>query len=70
MTRKLRDFFEAGVTEVWYVYPKTQHIDVYSAPDKKRRIPKDGILTGSAVLPGFSLPLAKLFGSTRRRKKR
>ncbi len=70
MTRKLRDYFEAGVTEVWYVYPKTQHIDIYSAPDEKRRISKGGILTGSVVFPGFSLPLSKLFGSTRHPRKR
>ncbi len=70
MARKLRDYFEAGVREVWYIYPKTQHMDVYSAPDKKRRIPKDGTFAGSAVFPDFTLSLAKLFASTRRTKKR
>ena len=70
MTRKLRDYFEAGVTEVWYIYPKTQHIDIYSAPNKKRRIPKDGTLQGSAVFPDFTFSLSQLFASTRRGKKR
>jgi Uma2 family endonuclease len=64
MTRKLDDYFKAGVREVWYIYPKTQTIDVYTAPDQMRRIPKDGILKGSIVLPEYSLPLAKFFGST------
>jgi Uma2 family endonuclease len=70
MTRKLRDYFEAGVEEVWYIYPKTQSIEVYSSPTKVRRISKDGTLTASVVFPGFSLPLSKLFASTRRSKKR
>ena len=70
MTRKLRDFFEAGVTEVWYVYPKTQSIEVYSSPTKLRRFFKDSTLSGSAVFPGFTLPLSKLFASIRRSKKR
>jgi Uma2 family endonuclease len=70
MERKLRDYFDAGVREVWLVYPETQVIDIYLAPDKKRRIPKDGTLTGSVVFPGFSLSVSKLFASTRRGKKR
>jgi Uma2 family endonuclease len=70
MTRKLRDYFEAGVVEVWYVYPDKQIIDIYSSPTKMRRIPKDGTLADSAVFPGFTLPLSKLFGSTRRHSKR
>jgi Uma2 family endonuclease len=70
MTRKLRDYFEAGVIEVWYVYRKTQSIEVSSSTTKLRRFFKEGTLTGSAVFPGFSLPLSRLFASTRRGKKR
>lgn len=70
MTRKLRDYFEAGVQEVWLVDPKSQTVEVYTAPDKKRRIPKGGTLTGSTVFPGFTLSLTALFASTHRRKKR
>src|SRR5262249_41416701 len=70
MARKLRDYFAAGVQEVWLVDPKTQTVELYSAPDRKRRIPKGGTLSGSTVFPGFTLSLTALFGSTRRRKKR
>jgi Uma2 family endonuclease len=70
MMRKLRDYFRAGVREAWLVYPKTQSIEIYTAPDKLRRISKGGTLRDSIVLPGFMLPLATLFAATRRRKKR
>jgi Uma2 family endonuclease len=61
MKRKLRDYFEAGVQVVWLVYPKTQTAEIYTSATKKRRVRKDQSLVAEAVLPGFSLPLRKLF---------
>jgi Uma2 family endonuclease len=69
MQRKLRDFFLAGVREAWLIYPKTQTAEVYTAPDKKRRIARTGTLDGGAIIPGFRLPLADLFARMNRRKR-
>jgi Uma2 family endonuclease len=66
MELKLHDYFRAGVQLVWYIYPKTQSALVYTSPTVKKEIPRDGSLDGGKVLPGFSLPLKKLFARTRR----
>jgi Uma2 family endonuclease len=61
MARKRKDYFFAGVRLVWEIDPRKRTAEVYTAPDAKTVIPSDGILDGGAVLPGFRLPLAKLF---------
>jgi Uma2 family endonuclease len=70
MQRKLREYFEAGVRLVWFVYPKTQTAEVYTSPTEMRRIGKSQSLDGGEVLRGFKLPLTKLFAHARRRKAR
>lgn len=67
MELKLRDYFRAGVQLVWYIYPKTQSAVAYTSPTSKNEISIDGALDGGKVLPGFSLPLKKLFAHLRRR---
>ena len=59
--RKLRDYFKAGVKEVWVVYPKTKSARIYIAPEKYKRIAMSQSLTSEEMLPGFELPLVKLF---------
>jgi Uma2 family endonuclease len=67
MARKLKDYFIAGVQLVWLIYPKTETAEVYTAPDVKTKIGKNGSLDGGAVLPGFSLSLKSLFENLGRR---
>ena len=67
MENKLLDYFGAGVQLVWYIYPETQTAVVYTSPTRKKTIGPDGTLDGGKVLPGFNLPLKKLFARTRRR---
>jgi Uma2 family endonuclease len=67
MEIKLDDYFKAGVRLVWYIYPKTQTVVVYTSPSSKRELDKDDTLDGGKILPGFKLPVKKLF--TRRRKR-
>jgi Uma2 family endonuclease len=69
MKSKLRDYFKAGVRLVWYVYPDTKSAIAYTSPAKKKDIDLLGSLDGGKVLPGFSLPLVKLFEPLKRRKK-
>jgi Uma2 family endonuclease len=66
MNRKRRDYFLAGVRELWIIDPKTQTAEVYTSPEDKRSIAVDGSLTGGDILPGFSLPLKKLFARINR----
>jgi Uma2 family endonuclease len=68
MDRKLREYFEAGVRLVWFVHPKTQTADVYTSPREVRHVGKGQALDGGTALPGFKLPLSKLFAQARRRK--
>jgi Uma2 family endonuclease len=67
MKRKLKDYFEAGVRLVWFIQPKTETAEVYTSPTNVRQIPREGILYGEDILPGFSLPLKKLFARLKRR---
>jgi Uma2 family endonuclease len=61
MRRKLREFFKAGVRLVWIVDPPTRTIEVFTAPNKSTVLTEDQTLDGGDVLPGFTLPLRKLF---------
>ncbi len=61
MQIKLKEYFLGGVQLVWIIDPRTRTAEAYTAPDEKTAIPANGILDGGDVLPGFRLPLAKLF---------
>lgn len=66
--RKLTEYFETGVRLAWVVYPKTRTVKVYTAVDEVRTHRESESLDGGEVLPGFKLPLAKLFAPPRRRR--
>jgi Uma2 family endonuclease len=61
MTRKLKDYFKGGVRLVWIIDPKSRTAEVYTGADDMTAIEESGSLDGADVLPGFTLPLAKLF---------
>jgi len=61
MNRKLRDYFQAGVQMIWYIEPKARTARAYTTASEWTEIGSDGSLLGGAVLPGFALPLGKLF---------
>ena len=65
---KIQEYFRAGTHLVWIVDPKTQTAEVYHSPTDCTKVGKNGSLVGEDVLPGFSLPLKKLFARTKRRK--
>jgi Uma2 family endonuclease len=70
MSRKLREYFHAGVRLVWFVDPRTKAVTVFTSPSRSKVISATGTLDGGKVLPGFSLPVASLFASFKRRGKR
>jgi Uma2 family endonuclease len=61
MERKLREYFLAGVRVVWLVDPQTRTVQVFTASDQSVRLTEEQTLDGGDVLPGFTLPLRKLF---------
>ena len=61
MSRKLDDFFETGVELVWYVYPATRTIKVYTSPDKFSTLKGTQTLNGGTVVPSFKVKVADIF---------
>jgi Uma2 family endonuclease len=61
MQRKLKEYFLAGVEVVWMVDPDKRVVDVYTAPDEWIRLTEADSLDGGNLLPGFRLPLERLF---------
>jgi Uma2 family endonuclease len=68
MRRKLRDYFQCGVSLAWFVDPASRTADVYTSTRKKTHIASAGSLEGGVLLPGFTLPLTKLFDRAGRRR--
>ncbi len=58
---KRLEYFQAGVSQVWVVYPKQKEVHVYTSPTQVRILTADQELDGGDLLPGFRLPLASIF---------
>jgi Uma2 family endonuclease len=61
ITRKLGEYFQAGVRLAWVVDPKKRLVRVYTTPSRSVVKKYNESLDGGDVLPGFSLPVAKIF---------
>lgn len=75
LSRKLDDYFEAGVRLVWFVDQRKRTVEVFTGRKTSKVLGEYQTLTGGKVLPGFSLPLKELFvdmepDPTPRRRKR
>ncbi len=62
MKLKLADYFTANVRLVWVVDPQTKTVKVYTGLNDMTLLGENDTLDGGDVLPGFSIPLAELFG--------
>jgi Uma2 family endonuclease len=70
MSRKLREYFEAGVRLVWFVDPKSKTVTVFTSPGRSKILTSTDTLDGGKVLPGFELSIAKLFSRRKRSNKK
>ncbi|WP_161967420.1 Uma2 family endonuclease [Fimbriiglobus ruber] len=75
MAIKLDEYAKAGVRLVWYVDPTREEVTVYPKGRErgKKVVGTDGVIDGGDVLPGFVLPVAKIFekrGPTKKGKKK
>lgn len=59
LERKITAYLDAGVSEVWTLYPESQHIYVHQADTSK--LFKSGDKLASSVLPGWSCSVSEIF---------
>jgi Uma2 family endonuclease len=59
---KTRMWLDAGVRLVWVVYPARREIVAHRA-DGETTLTQTDTLNGEDVVPGFTLPVAEVFGS-------
>jgi len=58
---KVAEWLEAGAGAVWVVNPRERTVAVHVAGREPRLVEEDETLFGDPVLPGFELPLGRLF---------
>jgi Uma2 family endonuclease len=68
MQRKRKEYFLGGCKLVWEVDPVKKTARVFTAPDESKLVRERGTLTGGDVLPGFKLPIARLFARAGKRR--
>jgi Uma2 family endonuclease len=59
--RKLKQYFEAGVKEVWLIDPEVREVEVWTGPSLPDHALSGSEVLVSSLLPGFALPLQELF---------
>lgn len=57
---KVEDYLRAGIPLIWFVYPKSRSVHVYTQTTVER-LHGDELLDGQDVLPGFQLKIADIF---------
>ena len=58
--RKIQEYFDAGVSMVWVIYPQQKSIYIYTSPTKIQVLQLGDELDGGDLLPGFKLPLSRI----------
>jgi Uma2 family endonuclease len=62
--RKLAIYLEAGVQSVWIVYPAERQLVIHRPTTAPRIVTDDQPLEDAEVLPGFSVTLSRVFGTS------
>lgn len=60
--RKIREYFEYEVQQVWIVLPEERSVKIYYGATDLRILLENAALIEEALLPGFSLELKEYFG--------
>lgn len=58
---KVLQYHQSGVQLVWVVKPVLKTIEVYASDRKPLLLAADDDLSGDPVIPGFKLPVSKIF---------
>ena len=64
-TDKIRDYFAAGVRQVWQISTKYRTVTIYHAPTRVTILTEEDTLTCEELLPGFSCQLRDIFALPR-----
>jgi Uma2 family endonuclease len=59
---RTRLHLQGGTRQVWIVRPEQRTVTVFSADAPERTFMIDETLDGGDIVPGFTLPLASIFG--------
>ena len=62
IAEKIREYLEAGARRVWVVDPERETVTVHGPDRTPRTLGLGDVLDGEEVLPGFTVPVADLFG--------
>ncbi|HEU5115287.1 MAG TPA: Uma2 family endonuclease [Isosphaeraceae bacterium] len=60
--RKIEQYFQAGVKQVWLILPSVEKIHIYHSPKEIQVLGRGDTLEGGSVVPGFQVHLNDLFG--------
>ena len=60
---KVARYLDAGTQLVWIVRPKQKRVEVHRADGTSELLSIGETLEGESVVPGFSLPLARILGA-------
>lgn len=58
---KARGYLASGARLVWVVWPESRTVDVHHPGATIETVPESGTLDGGDVLPGFALPVGRIF---------
>ena len=70
MSRKVREYFEAGMRLVWLIDPRKRIARIFTSPTEMTLLKEDDSLDGGDILPGFRLVLRDLFDAANRSRRR
>lgn len=59
--RRIQDYLDGGVQLLWIIHTEAASATVYHADGSARLLRAGDTLEGDPVLPGFRMPLARLF---------
>lgn len=68
MSRKRREYFHAGVRQVWMVDPIERTVAVYTDIMRYELLDEEATLRGGDVLPGLEISISQVFGELDRRR--
>jgi Uma2 family endonuclease len=66
LDRKIDDYFKAAVRRIWIVNPERRSVRIHRAPGDLDELVGEAELVDEAILPGFRVALAALFGGVKR----
>ncbi|WP_435018940.1 Uma2 family endonuclease [Tundrisphaera sp. TA3] len=62
LEHKVMDYLSAGIPMVWVVYPRARVVRVIRGDGTGGHLRSGDVLSGEDILPGFTCPVASLFG--------